>query len=310
MSASTWALLFFVFFGGVVYVVLERRERHGHFRERLRQAARPAPSGAASEAGPAAARDVPDERPWEARLRKRLRRAGLRLRPTEFVLLWLACAIGMGAVGGGLTRLPWMVLLMGLLGAGVPPLILRSGEEGRRRRFEEQLTDTLTLLVSALRSGYSLARAAQVVAEEMPPPISEEFALTLGEMALGLPLAAALTRMVERVGSKDLELIVTAVTTQQQVGGNLAEILGRIAETIRERVRVQGEMRTLTAEGKLSSLILILLPPALALLLTLRDPHYFAPLLGSPLGHTLIAGAVAGQLIGALLIRRMVTLDV
>ena len=112
------------------------------------------------------------------------------------------------------------------------------------------MTDTLTLLVSALRSGYSLARAAQVVAEEMPPPISEEFAVALGEMALGLPLAAALARMAERVGSPDLELIVTAVTTQQQAGGNLAEILGRIAGTIRERVRVQGEIRTLTAEGQ------------------------------------------------------------
>ena len=115
--------------------------------------------------------------------------------------------------------------------------------------------------------------------------------------------------MTERVGSPDLVLIVTAVTTQQQVGGNLAEILGRIADTIRERVRVQGEIGTLTAEGKLSGLILVLLPPALALFLTLRSPHYFQPLLGSPVGHVLIGGAVLGQIIGALLIQRMVTLD-
>ena len=252
----------------------------------------------AARTDPAAGDAVPAPRasgPGRRGCGRHLRRAGLRLRPGEFVLLWAACTLGLGTLGLGLTHLPLMALLLGLIGAGLPPLILRAGEDGRRRRFDEQLTDTLTLLVSALRSGYSLARAAQVVAEEMPPPVSEEFAVALGEMALGLPLAAALARMTERVGSPDLELIVTAVTTQQQVGGNLAEILSRIAGTIRERVRVQGEIRTLTAEGKLSSLILILLPPALALLLTLRNPHYFQPLLDSPLGHVLIAGARAGS---------------
>ena len=283
-------MLAFAAVGGAAYVTLERHTRQARFQERLARATRPA----ATVDVRAAPADAPDERPWEAHLRKTLRRAGLRLRPAEFVLLGLACPIGLGVLGGWLTHLPVMALLMALLGAGGPPLILRAGEDGRRRRFEEQLTDALALLVSALRSGYSLARAVQVVAEEMPPPLAEEFGVALGEMALGLPLAAALARMTERVGSRDWELIVTAVTTQQQVGGDLAEVLGRIESTIRERVRVQGEIRTLTAEGKLSSLILILLPPALALLLTLRDPHYFQPLLGSPLGHTLIAGTLLG----------------
>ena len=189
------------------------------------------------------------------------------------------------------------------------PLLRRAGQGARRRRFDDQLPDALTLLVSALRSGYSLARAAQLVAEEMPPPISEEFATALAELALGLPLGSALARMAQRVGSRDMELIVTAVTTQQQIGGNLAEILSRITGTIRERVRVQAEIGALTAEGKLSGLILVLMPPTLAVLLTLRSPRYFQPLLDSPLGHVLIGGAVLGQVIGGLIIRRMVTLD-
>ncbi|MBV9848575.1 MAG: type II secretion system F family protein [Armatimonadetes bacterium] len=308
MTPLAWALLAFAVCGGGTYAALERRARRGRFRARLTQVMLPAE--VAPEEEPTQSAPAPAVAPWEARLRRRLRRAGLRLRPGEFLLLWAGCPLGLGAIGALLTRLPPLALLLALIGAVIPPLILRVGEDGRRRRFDGQLTDALTLLVSGLRSGYSLARAAQMVAEEMPPPVSEEFAVALGELALGLPLAAALARMTERVGSPDLDLIVTAVTTQQRVGGNLAEILTRIADTIRERVRVQGEIQTLTAEGKLSGLILSLLPPALALLLTLRNPHYFAPLLGSPLGRVLIAGAVLGQIIGAVIIRRMVRLDI
>ena len=308
MSAAL-ALLVFSVFGAGTYLVLDRRARRDFLRTRLAQAMRPAQADHAEANVVANPTATPDERFWEARLRRRLRRAGQRLRPGEFLLLWLLCSLGPAVVGFRLTHLPPLALLMGLLGAVFPPLALRAGEDGRRRRFDGQLPDTLALLVSALRAGYSLSRAAQIVAQEMPPPISEEFTVMLGELALGLPLATALTRMTQRVGSPDLELIVTAVTTQQQVGGNLAEILARIADTIRERVRVQGEVQTLTAEGKLSGLILSLLPPTLALFLTLRDPHYFQPLLGSPLGRVLIGSAVMGQIVGTVLIRRMAALD-
>jgi tight adherence protein B len=149
-----------------------------------------------------------------------------------------------------------------------------------------------------------------MVAEEMPPPMSEEFTVASGEIRLGLPAAAALARMSGRVRSADWDLVVTAVTTQLQTGGNLAEILERITGTIRERVRVQGEVTSLTAEGRLSALILVLLPPVLALLLLLHDPRYFQPLVADPLGRLLIAGAVVGQGIGALVVRGMLTLDV
>lgn len=233
----------------------------------------------------------------------------MRLRPREFLALWATCTLGLGTLGIGLTHLTPVALLLGLVGVCLPPVILRAGQDSRRRRLDDQLPETLTLLVSSLRSGYSLPRAAQVVAQEMPPPVSEEFTTALAEMTLGLPLELALARMAGRVGSPDLVLIVTAVATQQQVGGNLAEILSRITDMIRERVRAEGEIGTLTAEGRLSGLILVLLPPTLALFLTLRSPHYFQPLLGSPVGHVLIGGAVLGQIIGTLLIQRMVKLD-
>ncbi len=120
----------------------------------------------------------------------------------------------------------------------------------------------------------------------------------------------ALGRMVERVQSPDLDLIVTAILIQLPIGGNLAEVLDAIAETIRERVRMQGEVQTLTAEGRLSAIVLIVLAPALALLLHLRNPAYFQPLLETLSGRWMIGGAIAGQILGGLIINRMVTLDV
>lgn len=180
----------------------------------------------------------------------------------------------------------------------------------RRQRFDTQIPDALRLISAALRAGHSPARAVQMLAEEMPPPASEEFALVLGEISLGVPAAAALARMSERVGSADWDLVAAAVTTQMQTGGNLAELLERIADTVRERVRVQAEIRTLTAESRLSAMILVALPPLLAGVLTLRDPHYFQPLLESGLGHKLIVGAVTGQALGTLVLRRMLLVDV
>jgi tight adherence protein B len=185
-----------------------------------------------------------------------------------------------------------------------------AGRDARRRRFDGQIPDTLLLIVAALRAGHSLARAIQMVAEEMPLPISEEFAIALGEISLGLPAAAALARIASRISSSDWDLGVTAITTQLQTGGNLAEILEHISGTIRERVRVQGEIASLTAEARFSALILILLPPVLALLLALRNPHYFQPLTANPLGHVLIVGAITGQILGAIILRRMLILDV
>jgi len=307
MSAAPLARLAFLLFGGGIYVALGRQQRREQVRERLAQVMRPAE--APGPEADAASAPVSAPPPWDGALRRALQRADLRLRPGEFLLLWAACPVLLGTLGAALSRSPVMALLLALIGAALPPLLLRAGEGTRRRRFDGQLPDALTLMVSALRSGFSLARAAQVVAEEMAAPASEEFALALAGVSLGMPMAAALARMAERVGSADLGLIVTAVATQQQTGGNLAEILARIADTIRERVRTQGEIRALTAEGRLSSLILTLLPPVLALLMTLRNPHYFAPLTGTPLGQALIAGAVAGQVVGALLISRMVRLD-
>lgn len=243
------------------------------------------------------------------RLRLELVRAGLRLRPAEFVVVCLGTMSALGAFGLIQTHELWLALVLGGLGAAIPVLCLWQRQEARRRRFDMQIPDTLTMIASSLRSGYSFLRALQMVAEEMPAPISEEFGWLLTETKVGIPLETALAHTVENVRSTDLELVATAISIQAKVGGNLAEILDTIAETIRERVRIQGEIKSLTGEGKLSGIILFLLPVFLAILLNARDPKYFQPLLDSPYGPTMIGGALLAQFIGGIIIKKMVTIE-
>lgn len=311
----------FLFVGGLAYGVGEARTRRaGQFRDRLDRiggvrAAPPPIVGAADTPSPR-----PDVLPTVTRwlggsdLDKRLRlamiRAGLRLRPAEWVTLCAVSASAGGLIGLLLTRL-WIVgLALGLLGLLWPIAVLKSRQSSRCTKFNAQTPDALMLLTSSLRAGHSFNQALQTVATDLPPPLAEEFAWVSGEVRLGVPLDTALGRMVERMQSPDLDLIVTAILIQLPIGGNLAEVLEAISDTIRDRVQVQGEVQALTAEGRISAVVLMVLAPALALLLLLRNPAYFQPLLETASGRWMIGAAIAGQALGAIIIRRMVTLDV
>ena len=311
--------LSFALTAGLVYAAGEARARSARrLRDRLdritgRFQFSPSPD---SDARDAPRPDVlPTVTRWlgggdlEKRLRLAMLRADLRLRPAEWAALCVASPLVAATLSLIVTRQALLGLSLGLIGLLVPLLVLPSRQASRLRRFDAQLPDALMLLTASLRAGHSFPQAMQTVAAELPPPLAAEFAWASGEAALGVPLDLALSRMIERVPSPDLDLVVTAILIQLPLGGNLAEVLDAIADTIRERVRLAGEVRTLTAEGKLSAVILIVLAPALALLLSLRDPAYFQPLLASPTGHCLLGGAILGQIVGGLLIRRMVSLD-
>ncbi len=315
-------LVFMLIFGLVAALTEARAQSSRRLSERLgrlaglsapvlplKATASAAPSGLRPDVLPTVTRWL-RRRDLEPRLRGLMLQADLRLRPAEWIALCLGTTVSGFLLGLLLTHLVLTALLLGALGAGVPMIALQARRDTRRRRFDLQLPDALLLLSSALRAGYSFPQAAQTVADELPPPLASEFTWASGEIRLGVPVDIALGRILTRVPSPDLELVVTAILIQLPLGGNLAEVLDAIAETIRERVRVAGEVQTLTAEGRLSAGILIVLAPALAAVLTLRSPEYFQPLLQSPFGHTLIAGAVAGQIVGGLLVRRMVALDV
>jgi tight adherence protein B len=244
------------------------------------------------------------------KLRLEMHRAGMRLRPAEFVGLCLGGIVIMAMVGEALTKQMFMAIAMGIIGYGIPLGILKFMQAQRAKKFADQLPDALTLISSSLRTGYSFLNATELVISEMPPPISEEFAWARGEAQLGVPMETALQRMVARINSYDLDLVVTSVSIQLQVGGNLAEILNTISETIRERIRIKGEIAALTAEGKLSGVIVFCLPIILVLILNVVAPGYFTPLLKHPLCLPIVGGTVALMLIGGAMIQKMVAVDV
>ena len=248
---------------------------------------------------------------WNLSLELLMLRAGLPLRGGEFVVLCVASAVLLSMLflllGGG-------QLIFGLIGAVLGfffPFILVSMKTGKRRKtFNSQLGDALILIANSLRTGYSFMQASDMVAQEMRPPISSEFARAVKEMSLGVTIEEALANLGKRISSEDLDLVLTAVLIQRQVGGNLSEVLDNIARTIRERVRIRGEIRTLTAQGRISGVIVSLLPIVLGLIIYLLNPEYVKLLFVHPFGKILLGVAGLGQVIGILVIRRIVDIEV
>jgi tight adherence protein B len=258
-----------------------------------------------------------------ARLAVELARADLKLRPAEFVALWLAspfiflgATVVLGLVFAGLAN-PIAYALGFLVGAFFPRFYLKYRQGQRLKAFATQLPDTITLLANSLRAGSSFLQGIELVTREARPPISEEFERVVREMSLGVALQPALNNLVRRVASEDLELMVTAINIQSQVGGNLATVLDSIAFTIRERVRIQGEIRTLTAMQRYSGYVITLLPVGLAGILFAISPSYISRMIqkppemfGLPTGIIFFLIGGISMFIGYLFIRRIVDIKV
>jgi tight adherence protein B len=266
---------------------------------------------------------VVEGRDFGANLARELARADLRLKPSEFLFIWLGSIIGVPVLmfifGFFFPALqsPIALLVGGLIGFMLPRFWLNRRKGGRLNAFNKQLPDTITLIANALRAGSSFLQAIELVVRESRPPISTEFSRVIREVNLGLPFEQALENMVRRVRSDDLELMATAISIQHQVGGNLAEILDSIAYTIRERIRIKGEIRTLTAQQRLSGYVVGFLPIGLAGFLFVAAPGFMNPMFANPPS---IAGLPAGvvilffggfmMFIGFMLIRRIVDIEV
>jgi tight adherence protein B len=266
---------------------------------------------------------VVEGRDFGANLSRDLARADLKLKPSEFLGIWAGSIVGvpvlmfilsffMKALGSPL------VLLIGvLIGFFLPRFWLGRRKGGRLNAFNKQLPDTITLIANALRAGSSFLQAIELVVRESRPPVSTEFGRVIREVNLGLPFDQALENMVRRVRSDDLELMATAISIQHQVGGNLAEILDSIAYTIRERVRIKGEIRTLTAQQRLSGYVVGFLPIALAGFLFVAAPGFMEPMflnppavLGLPAGVVILIFGGFMMFIGFMLIRKIVDIEV
>ena len=236
--------------------------------------------------------------------------AGLPIRPSEFIGILAGSVILSQMFAWAAAHTIVGHLVLGIIGVALPMMVVKSLQKKRRVAFDGQIVDALVTMSASFRSGFSLLRAMQMVAQEMPAPISKEFERVVNEVGVGRPLEEALRASVARVGSYDFDLVVTAIVIHLQVGGNLAEILETIADTIRERAKVMGEMRALTAEGRISGLVLVILPIALAVVLYAKRPEYMGTLINDPIGPSLIGTAAALQVVGVLIMRRMLTLDV
>jgi tight adherence protein B len=247
---------------------------------------------------------------FQSRLRWELVRAGVMLWPSEL----FALSAGVAALGWVLGRVGLHQDLLGLLlaGAGLaaPWLAVSTRRVQRLKRLTQQLPSALTMLASSLRSGYSLLRAFQVLAEELQPPISEEVRRVLDETNVGYSLDQALTNLVQRTQSADVKLVVTAVQIQSRVGGNLAEILDKTAALIRDRFQLSSEISALTAEGRMSTAVLVGLPIGLGVIINVLSPGYLSPLWTDPLGRMML-GAAAGMLgLGVLMIKKMLDVTI
>lgn len=240
----------------------------------------------------------------------KMQQAGWPLLGKEFQMGLLVLAV-IGAVLLGVMLLQPVWALVGAASGVLLGLMLMNIAIARRQKaFANQLGDMLTMTSNALRAGFSFMQAVEMVAREMDDPIGGEFAEVMREMRLGASLEKALEHMARRVQSKDFELVVTAVLIQRQVGGNLAQILDTISETVEERIRMRREIKSLTAQGRASGVVLAAMPFGLAGILSVVNPNYLHPLITEDIGHFSVAGAIILDIIGFYVINRIVNIEV
>lgn len=243
-------------------------------------------------------------------LAEQLQKADLKLRTSEFVAIQFGC-VGLLALIG-LLRFGFGIqfLALGVVGYFLPGFYVRYRMNKRLKAFNDQLGDTLVLLSNALKAGYSFAQAIDTVSKNAVPPMSDEFARAVREMNLGGSVDEALNNMLRRIESADFDLVVTAVAIHRTVGGNLAEILDNIAHTIRERIRIKGEIKTLTAQASASGKLITGLPIVLAVFMYFVTPSYFKPMTQNFIGWALIGFAAFMIFLGNLIIGRIVAIEV
>jgi tight adherence protein B len=253
---------------------------------------------------------------YKKEIQLQLTRAHILLKPEEYIAVCVMVFIITALIIFSLTskkQLNVAILLSvgaGALGWLFPSIIVKSKTKARLKQLNDQLCDAISLISNSLKAGYSFFQAVDTVSKEINGPIAEEFTLLQKEVNLGLATEKALENLVTRVNSDDLELVVTAVLIQRQVGGNLSEVLDNISTTIRERIRIKGEVKTVTAQGRMSGMIISLLPVALGIILYLINPQHIGMLFNNAIGLGILGFSIIMQLIGIYFISKIVKIEV
>jgi tight adherence protein B len=244
-----------------------------------------------------------------ANLRDLVHMSGGKMTPGQIVL-GSACLALFGYVLA-ITWIPsiWLGVIVGLVMAAAPYTVLRILRARRLNRFEEQFPEAVDLIARTLRAGHALTTGLKMAADELPQPVAAEFKLLYDQQNYGLPLTDGLHALAKRVPLIDARFFVTAVLTQRDAGGNLAEVLDNLSAVIRERFKIKRQLRVVSAHGRLTGAVLAALPPVLALLLLVRMPDHFKILVQEPAGIRMIVVAVMLQLLGAFLIYRITKVE-
>lgn len=247
---------------------------------------------------------------WPARLGQFVSQAGWKIKPAKLVLISAVVGVGAYLVAGLLYPNPLVALVIGAGAGFVPFAALLFTRSRRLRAFEKSFPEAIDLLGRAVRAGHAFTTGLEMIAQELPEPLAGEFRITFEEQNFGLPLKDALLNLTERIPLVDVRFFVTALLVQKETGGNLAEILDKLAHVIRERFRILGEVRIKTAQGRLTAAILIALPPVLVLLLKGINPEYMRPLFEDPWGPWILGTAAVMQVIGGLILWKIVNIEV
>lgn len=242
--------------------------------------------------------------------KKRLAQAAIMMKPEEFMAISIFVGIFAGLIPVLLGNSLLVSALFFIIGIKVPDIILNLLKTKRLKRMNDQLPEALSILANGLRAGYSFIQSMDVASKELEGPIAEEFAKTIHDNSIGKPIEECMLEMSDRTNNEDMDLFITALIIQRQVGGNLAEILDTISETIRERVKVTGEIRTLTAEGKMSAIVISLLPVALSIAIGFINPNYIDVLISTDIGRILIIVSVLMEAIGIFILKKITTINI
>ena len=276
---------------------------------------------AADRSGAGGARELPasalaqqnrlEHLPWlSPDLRRFIAQAGVPIPVSQLLLVTGVLTMAGGVLGFAL-RLPWpLVALVAVLAACSPVVWLLFKRRARLNRFELQLPDALDLLARSLRAGHSLSEGFRLLGEELSAPAGEEFGQCFEQQNLGVSWEVCLDQLARRVPLADVQFFAIAMILQRETGGDMAELLSKIARLVRERFQLRGQVRALTAEGRLSGTVLLALPVLLGIYMSLTNPGYLAPMFQDPLGRQMVVGAAIAQVVGAVVIKKLVDIRV
>src|SRR5215207_8662618 len=267
-----------------------------------------------------ARRELLSEIPWlnralldvqlAAKLKRLIDQADVQITVMRLVLFSLTAGVLAVLAVSMLSRNYLLMALFGLIAAALPLLHVTRKRSQRLQKFLKLLPDALDLMSRSLQAGHAFTEALHMVSTEMPEPIATEFRKTYEEQNLGLSLKLALENLTQRIPLLDLRMCVTAILIQRETGGNLAEILEKVAYTIRERFRIMGDLKTLTTSSRMSAWLLCALPIFVALAVSVMNPEYMSVLWKDPRGHYLIAAAMTMQILGMLIVRKILNIKI